>query len=58
MLNNPEAEIQRESVGNYESLLSQVEETIPADFKLQKLIQMYEMDRLPEGFDPTGGNRQ
>jgi hypothetical protein len=55
LMDDPEAEILRQSVGNYESLLAQVEETIPADFKLRKLIKMYEMDRLPEGFDPTGG---
>ena len=61
LMDDPEAEILRESVGNYESLLSQVEETIPADFKLRKLIQKYEADtnKLPEGFDPTGrANRQ
>jgi len=57
LMDDPEAEILRQSVGNYESLLAQVEETIPADFKLRKLIKMYEMDRLPEGFDPTGGAR-
>ncbi|MDP7206673.1 MAG: hypothetical protein QGH11_13955, partial [Pirellulaceae bacterium] len=57
LMDDPEAEILRQSVANYESLLAQVEETIPADFKLHGLLQKYETDvnQLPEGFDPTGG---
>ena len=57
LMDDPEAEILRQSVSNYESLLSQVEESIPADFKLRKLLLKYEFDpnQRPEGFDPTGG---
>ena len=57
LMDDPEAEILRQSVANYESLLAQVEESIPADFKLKGLLQKYETDvnQLPEGFDPTGG---
>ena len=57
LMDDPEAEILRQSVSNYESLLSQVEESIPADFKLRKLLLKYEFDpnQQPEGFDPTGG---
>ena len=57
LMDDPEAEILRQSVSNYESLLSQVEESLPADFKLRKLLLKYEFDpnQRPEGFDPTGG---
>ena len=60
LLNNPEAEILRQSVGNYESLLGHLEESIPEDFKLRILMMKYEdMNQLPADFDPTGrANRQ
>ena len=55
LLDDPEAEILRQSVGNYEQLLAQFDETIPDDFKLRQLIEKYEMgNRLPDGFNPTG----